>query len=232
MLNPSDMRRLVDLQERSYYLLKWVAQAISEGFISFTTAHQYATFPEAAEPWILRHYLNIPEDARPARDELPVFCAFFSTYLTNSFDLRPNPGMQLYSPGAHCFCPFCSWLVQSPHLKAKKLTRVDKHHATTMRINAMLNLAAEHGLNAREDLIETQLTDRELFVDASLLAYGYDLLQRKKGIANGPAVLALWRGFAWNESGSPRQHFRLSSELILDAEQRIFKLLTTGTRMS
>ena len=69
------------------------------------------------------------------------------------------------------------------------------------------------------------LEDRQTFEDASLLAYGYDLRQREKGIANGPAVLALWRGFAWNESGSPKHDFRLKAKMITAAEERLAALL-------
>lgn len=116
MLNQPQMQRLVDMQHRSYLLLKWVAKAVAEGFVNFDTAHDYSTLPEAAEGWILGHYSNIPDNARPPRDDLPAFCAFFSTYLTNSFDFISNPGRQLYSPDAHCFCPMCSWLVAAPNL--------------------------------------------------------------------------------------------------------------------
>ena len=96
MLNQRELRRLVDMQRRSYLLLKWMAKAVSEGFVNFDTAHDY---------------------------------------------------------------------------------------------------------------------------------YGYDLLQREKGIANGPAVLALWRTFAWNESGSPKRGFRLEAEMIAEAETRLLALL-------
>ena len=225
MLNQPEMRRLVEMQQRSYLLLKWMAKAVSEGFVNFETAHHYSTLPEAAEGWIRRHYLNIPENARPPREDLAAFCAFFSTYLTNSFDLISHPGKRLYSPGAHCFCPICSWLVEAPHLKAKKLTAGDKRRAQTMRINVLMNLAAQYRLGAGEGGIQELLDARQVFEDASLVAYGYDLLQREKGIANGPAVLALWRGFAWNESGSPKQGFRLKAEMIVDAENRLLALL-------
>lgn len=80
------MRRLVDMQHRSDLLLKGMANAVSEGFINFETAHDDSTLSDAAEGWILGHYLNIPDEARPPREDLPAFCAFFSTYLTNSFD--------------------------------------------------------------------------------------------------------------------------------------------------
>jgi hypothetical protein len=225
MLNQSEMRRLVDMQHRSYLLLKWMAKAVAEGFVKFETAHAYSTLSEAAEGWIRSHYLNIPDNARPSLEDLSAFCGFFSTYLTNSFDLISNPGQRRYSPGAHCFCPICSWLAAAPNLKAKKLASGDKRRAQTMRINALMNLAARHRLSVRAGVIEDTLRDRPIFEAASLVAYGCDLLQREKGIANGPAVLALWRGFAWNESGSPKQGFRLKAELIIDAESRLLELL-------
>jgi hypothetical protein len=67
MLNQPEMRRLVDMQQRSYLLLRWMAKAVSEGFVNFETAHHYSTLPEAAEGWIRRHYLNIPDAARRAK---------------------------------------------------------------------------------------------------------------------------------------------------------------------
>ncbi len=83
------------MQRHSYRLLTWMAKAVEDGFIQFDTAHDYSSLPVAAEAWILRHYENIPTDARVAREDLPDFCIFFSTYLENSFDLVPNPGKQL-----------------------------------------------------------------------------------------------------------------------------------------
>src|SRR5689334_19398218 len=109
MFDQRELRRLVDLQQRSYLLFKWMAQAVSKGLIRFDAAHSYSTFPPAAEAWILSHYSNIPDKARPLREDIHAFCAIFSTYLSNSFDLISKPGKQLYSPDAHCFCPMCSW---------------------------------------------------------------------------------------------------------------------------
>ncbi|MEM8670953.1 MAG: hypothetical protein AAGG48_25720 [Planctomycetota bacterium] len=224
------MRRLVDMQRRSYLLLKWMANAVSEGFVDFKTAHDYSTLPEAAEGWILGHYLNLPSGARPPREDLTAYCAFFSTYLTNSFELVSDPGKQLYSPDAHCFCPMCSWLVDAPRLKTKEVLSSDKRRANNMRVSALRSLATENQLNDGKDVADL-LVDRLIYEDASLLAYGYDLRQREKGIANGPAVLALWRGFAWDESGSPKRNFKLTAKSFVDSERRLLMLLkSTGDR--
>src|SRR5262245_57767864 len=105
------IRRAVDLQRRSYTLLRWMDQAIEKGFISYDAAHTYATLSGATQAWIDRHYMDIPVAARPAKEDVPAFSALFATYLEGSFDLVREPGQRLYSPDAHCFCPHCSWLV-------------------------------------------------------------------------------------------------------------------------
>lgn len=225
MLKQRDVQRLVDMQHRSYLLFKWITKSVVDGSLDFTTAHNASALPAAAERWIRSQYLNIPVESRPSLEDLPAFSAFFSTYLTNSFDLIRNPGKQRYSPHAHCFCPMCSWLIDAPNIKAKKLCPADKSQAQAMRVNALSHLAAQQQLDVSKKEIENLLSERITCEDASLLAYGYDLLQREKGIANGPAVLALWRGFAWNEAGSPKKHFRLRAKLIIDAENRLLALL-------
>ena len=77
MLDGNVIRHAVDMQNRSYLLLKWMVKAVEDGFIQFETAHDYSTLPEAAEAWIFGHYLNIPAGARVAREDLGDFCSFF-----------------------------------------------------------------------------------------------------------------------------------------------------------
>ena len=220
-LNREDIRRAIDMQEHSYLLLKWMAKAVEEGFIGLKTAHGYSSLPEAAKAWILRHYLNIPSEARVAQEDLSDFCAFFSTYLENSFDLVPDAGYQLYSPDAHCYCPMCSWLVSAPNLKTKKLTPADKRQALSIKADTIRDVAAEHRVTMTDKDIDAMMNDPRLREAVSLVAYGKDLVRRVKGIATGPAILALWRGFAWTETGSPKKKFRLKAEIILSAEKQL-----------
>ena len=88
-----------------------------------------------------------------------------------------------------------------------------------------MKLAIGNEIKVDERVLAELLRARLAFEDASMVAYADDLIQREKGIANGPAVLALWRGFAWNETGSPKHGFRLKVSLIVEAEERLFKLL-------
>jgi hypothetical protein len=219
MLNSKEVSRAVEMQRHSYHLLQWMAKAVGEGFIQFQTAHNYSSLPEAAQEWVLRHYLNIPANARAAREDVPDFCRFFSTYLETSFELIEDPGQHMYSPHAHCFCPMCSWLVKAPHLKTKKLVPADKKRARKMMAGAVRHIAAEK----RVDLTDGQADAivEELREDCALLAYAYELLKRMKGISSGPAVLALWREFAWLKTGSPKHGYKLTAKAILASEQRL-----------
>ena len=225
MFDHEQLEFAVDLQQRSYRLLKWLADVVRSGLIRFETAHAFASLPEATSSWLAEHLQNIPPDSRPDRAHVGVFANFFSTYLESSFDLHADPGRQLYSPGAHCFCPLCGWLIDAPNLKAKKLRSADKKRAHRMRIDAIHQIAIEQNIATSETDVEELLTRESNLESASLVAYGVELFHRMKGISNGPAVLALWRGFAWNRSGSPKIPFRLTAALILDAEKRLLQLL-------
>jgi len=225
LLEPKQLDLAVEMQAKSYALLKWVGQAVSSGLLSFHTAHQYSSLPPAAKNWIESNYGNIPSAARVDKKDLSVFANFFSTYLENSFDLIANPGKIKYSPDAHRFCPMCSWMVDAPHLKTKSLTTADKKRAVNMQIHALMQLAIDTGA-ALEELRAEEIASHPQTGEASaLLAYGHDLIQRLDAIANGPAVLALWRRFAWSASGSPKPKFQLKAKMILDAESQLRTLL-------
>lgn len=226
LLDPQQLDLAVKMQAKSYALLKWVGQGVSSGLLSFRTAHEYSTLPHAAADWIDKHYLNIPDAARVDQKDIRVFANFFSTYLENSFDLIANPGKIKFSPDAHCFCPMCSWMIDAPNLKTKSLSTADKKRALKMQVHSVIQLSIDFGAKLDESLAETIVSDNG--ETTALLAYGHDLIQRLNATANGPAVLALWRRFAWNLSGSPKPKFRLSAKMILNAESELSVLLSAG----
>ncbi len=56
-------------------------------------------------------------------------------------------------------------------------------------------------------------------------AWAHELTQRLEGYVTGPAVLALWRMFAWTREGSPKKGFTLRAEDVLAAEDELRRLL-------
>jgi len=226
MLNREEISQAVDLQRRSYNLLRWLSTAISKGVIRFDRAHDYTDAAEAAKEWIERHYLNLPPDSRPPTDQLLPFARFFATYMTTSFELVEQPGERLFS-SCGCSCTMCTYLVAAPHLKTKKVLRRDKARARSMKITTIQQLARDCDTNLDRQQAEQLLDSADTAMNISLLAYGEQLIARTRGMSVGPAVLALWREIAWDPKGSPKKNFQLEAADIVNAEESLAKRFTT-----
>ena len=225
-MNPKNMGHAVDLQERSYRLLRWLSSAVSEGTIRFEQAHRYSTVPEAAQEWIRRNYLNLPVDARPADQSpegLEEFANMFGSYLTSSFDLVPEPGVKVAFCECGPDCPYCRWFEAAPHLKTKKLTESDRRRARKLKAEYLASLAKSEGLTLENEMIDELLSDSQVRAHVAMATYGSLLVKRLQGITVGPAALALWREFAWKPEGSPRKDFQLKASSILDSEREVLK---------
>jgi hypothetical protein len=220
MLPIEQLSRAIEIQGRAFKLLQWLAKAIREGFVPLTKAHDVADAAHAAKAWIEGHYHNLPFDCRPEQSELEEFANFFGSYLDTSFDIVEAPA-ERYVSGCGCYCPMCRRLANPQHLKAKSLTKVDKNRAAKLRVRRIEMLALEEGLPFNELLGHESLLDTEVRRCASLSAYGSALLERLRGHSDGPAVLALWRDFAWTAAGAPNRQFKLKAELIHQAEQKL-----------
>jgi hypothetical protein len=226
MLSREEVERAVHLQACGYQLLKWLEKALHDGFIAPEAAGNYATSEDAAFAWIEKHYLNLPNSARPERSDLRAFSNFFSTYLDCTFDLDAKPGKRLYSPDAHCFCPICSWMVQKPHLQPKHVRTSDKKVAEKMKRTFLRRLAEAREVCVTEETLDAMLKDPALRDAIGLCTYAADLLQRLKGIAIGSASLALWRSFAWTPQGSPKKNFVLTADAIMIAQDLLAERLS------
>lgn len=225
MLDPIATTRAVALQERSYQLLLWMADAVKRGFIKFATAHNYGSLPEATEKWITRHYQDIPLRARPDKSDLHDFSRLFTTYLQNSFILREAPGKHRYSPDAHCFCPMCSWLIDAPHLKTKRISPADRRRAGKLQADVIRFMALDLQRDLTDEQIDSIVSEQRHREALSMVTYAHDLFARLKGYAVGPAALVLWRGFAWTPSGSPKKRFSLKAEDILERERQLIETI-------
>jgi hypothetical protein len=221
MLKPEDVERAVDLQQRSYALLRWLADAVDRGTLTFTAAHQFASLPEAAHHWLDRNYETLPHAAQPPRADLRAFANLFASYLETSFDLVEAPGQHKYSPDAHCFCPMCSWLVAAPRLRTKKLTRGDKDRARELQVDALRAIALDLGVDLSDHVVAELQSRPDIYEATAIVAYALEMQRRMNDAGVGPAGLALWRAFAWTREGSPKKGFSLRAQAILDAEATI-----------
>ena len=224
MFDREELELAVDLHARAYNLLRWVSTAITKGVIQFDRAHDYLDESEAARDWIERHFLNLPPSCRPEFDQLEPFAKYFATYLTTSFELVKQPGVQVQS-SCGCFCPICIHLAAAPHLKTIKLTRRDKQRTRNLKLDVLQRLAHENNARLEQQRALALISSANSAMDVSLITYGHHLVARTRGISDGPAVLALWREIAWDEKGSPKKEFQLNSEDILRAKESIAKMI-------
>ena len=222
---PADRLQLaIDIQGRSYRLLRWVAEAIGKGFIPATRAHQYADVADSAYDWIDKHYLNLPTNARPDRTHQREFANFFATYMMSSFDIIEQPGMREVDP-CGCRCRFCSILVKAPHLQTKKLSPKMKQRALRLMVDRIQQLAIESGTPVTPDSAEQIATFEQTRRWAGYSAYGHWLIKRLDGLTDGPSILALWREIAWNKSGSPIPKFELKHADFVEAETSLIRAI-------
>lgn len=224
LLRPDEIEAAVSLQQRSYALLRWAGGNMDEQ--KFDEVHTAGDDLLAARGWLDRNRRRMPPEFRPEERELEAFASFFSTYLLTSFDLVEEPGMRGVSMwGTSCTCEICIYLARAPQLKAKRLERGDKLRAQRLMANRLRQLGTDLGVALAPGREDELLKDPELEEDAALSAYGVQLFERCEGRGDGPEILALWRRFAWTRQGSPKQGFRLSPELVLEAEARLVERL-------
>lgn len=229
MFDRQALTRVIDLQERSYRLLKWTNAALQRKIVSFDTIHESLSLAEAAAEWISRHFENIPPEARPERAQLREFAQLYSSYLATSFELVKQPRIRAVSP-CGCYCAYCTYFAVGSNLKIRRITSAARRDAAELKrlyvcaLTGQLNLA----FAGREQAL---LEEQSLAADVSWATYGRELLRRSEFASQGPGVLVLWREIAWTDprQGAMKPDFALTAERILTAERRLVDFFQKST---
>lgn len=213
----------IEIRDRSYQLLLWIGAAIDKGHLLPSRAAHHTGGPEAAIEWLRSNYDMIPKHIRPDKSSINEFAAFFSTYLTSSFDVVQKPGTRGEGPVQRfgCTCDLCIRIVNAPHLQPKKLYARDKRRAELLMCESLQGLATENGLQLTEQVAAQLVSDQRTRRATAYVAYGNWLILRLKGEADGPAILALWRMIAWDPRGGMRRGFTLEIDDFRAAESEV-----------
>jgi len=225
MFDPQELAETVDLHHKSYELLRWVGKNLRSGTLDFGVTHQAVSSFEAAREWISRHWHNLPASVRPAESQLDSFAHLFSSYLTTSFTLVEKPKRKLISY-CGCYCPYCSYLGRADQLQVKTPSKGARRAAQELKQVYLKALAEENGRRLTGPQLERLLNEPQLKESLALATYAHELIRRTKYASQGEGVLALWRQFAWNEKGSPKQKFKLNTDNILQSERSIISRLS------
>jgi hypothetical protein len=226
MIAQTEIEYALSIQERSFKLLQWLSKAVREGFVPIVLAHDVAGAGDAARFWLQHHLGSLPGACRPTEEELDAFAKFFGTYLETSFELDAKSTTRVTS-ACGCYCPLCRRLSNPQNLRPKSLTPQDKKRAAKLRLRRLEEIALGSGVGFDEDQARSILEIESHRLDASMSAYASALLERLRGFSDGPAVLGLWRDFAWKRDGAPIRNFKLRANDILQAEMRLIGHLTS-----
>lgn len=229
-LDYQQLQRAINIRDRSYELLLWLTEEVGKGTIPLSRVANHSGGPAAVTDWLRTFGFVIPVRLRPAEAEMEAFAAFFSTYLTSSFDVVSKPGTRGEGPISGCACEICARIVSAPHLQAKKLTRADKQRADFLMIESLAALASEHQLVLDEDFAEKTVLAPATRRACAYLSYGDWLIRRLAGESDGPAVLALWRLVAWDTRGGQRRGFELKLADFRLAETKLLAIIRDNQR--
>jgi hypothetical protein len=220
MFDEDRLRETLQLQHKSYELLRWANRAVKEGRLKVAELHGKMSTFEAARSWIERNLSSLPPEARPAPDQVDEFAHLFASYLITSFQVAKQ---RWVSDG--CDCSFCSYLIAVPHLRVKTPSRLDRELARKLKVLALERLALDFELPLFADELERFLAEHpEIERDLALVAWTIEVLRRGEFRGQGEPVLALWREVAWKD-GRPDRKFEPTPERVLTAQARVGDLL-------
>ncbi len=215
------MARALTLQKKGYALVRYMAGLSDIGAVSRRGTHDAFSDAQVARLWLDEARPMIPDDYLPNDDaDLDAFANLVASYLLTSFELEKPRENQRSVDGAWC-CFMCVRIEQMSGLRPRKLRRSDKKRADMLQEDYLEDLATEIGRVMTPEAVEHVASDASLREPLAMVTYGRELLKRLEGHVEGPAVLALWRRFAWLRTGSPRKGFQLTVEVMLDAQERV-----------
>jgi hypothetical protein len=221
MLDREEIALAIELHRKAYGLLRWISDAVAKGELTFSRAHEYATASESFRDWLVTYTRQVPGRWRPRMSverEVDMFANLFASYLLTSFELVAEPGLRLATADRCCTCAMCQHLVAAPHLRLRRISVRERTRARALKLEHLGRLAAERQQPLTDELARVILDGEKTAEATAIATYGYALVARCNGSPGEPALLALWREFAWTQAGSPRKGFEFETALCLDAE--------------
>jgi hypothetical protein len=224
----ADVERALRLRKAGYLHLRRFDELCRAKRLPPAELERILADQASAAEWLRLSTGSLPPELRPAPGDREALAGLLTSYLRTTFALDLSPGRRLHSEGGHCFCPWCSFMVDNPFLRPRKLGRREKERADELRRARLRRHRDELGLVVDDAVLNALAKDAERRPALSLCAYVDDLFRRFAGGGDGPAALALWRDFAWKPTGSPRHAFRLTARDVLAAERTWRDALTAA----
>jgi hypothetical protein len=87
MFDRDQVDEILDLQRRSYALLRWIDATVQSGTLPLGSLHGALDASHAAAEWLSRNAASLPPNARPPQGKLEKFAHLFASYLVTSFQI-------------------------------------------------------------------------------------------------------------------------------------------------
>lgn len=224
MFDRDHVDEILDLQRRSYALLRWIDANVQRGTLPIGSLHGALDAAGAAVEWLSRNAASIPTDARPPKGKLEKFAHLFASYLVTSFEVAARKKVR-----AACGCELCSYLVAVPNLKVRAPSRLDEEIAEQVKLDCLEAIALEEEAPLFRSELETFINaNPDLSRPVAIVTYLRELDRRSTYRGQGRPVLALWRQFAWKD-GRATRNFELTADEVLRAQQVIRERLRQTT---
>ena len=225
MFETKRLAHLIDLQARSYKLLLWLEGAYVNRKLNFTNFHRSVQGSSAISAWLSEFYNDLPHETKPPdRKSISEFAGILDTYISSSFEVDRD------EEWSGCQCSLCVFSLAKIRIKRVKLTREHRFKAKKLNKRALKKLVNIHYPPARDRYLEKLVKLARLKEDIAILAWADRLDNRAEGIGEGPAIVALWRAFAMDETGRTKQGFEMTSEFIFSAQNRLIAFLDADHR--
>lgn len=216
MFNTDELQQTLALKENSYETFLWIKKKMRTSH-SLSKVKAFAEVSLDTENWVKKNYNAIPNKYRPLQEEIPKFSFLLCSYFHIAFILNGDFTKTYSWPKKVLYFVLHDMMPQFS-ISLRKVSKADKHNAEKMMLNQLIHMTKEVCLEMKPPLLEKMLEAKHLHEPLAMCAYANDLLQRQKGQFSGAPVLVLWRKFAWNSHGNPKKNFKLTTEMILNAE--------------
>ncbi len=224
MFDRDQVDEILDLQRRSYALLRWIDAKVQSGTLPLGSLHGALDASRAAAEWLSRNAASLPANTRPPEGKFEKFAHLFASYLVTSFEVSARKKIR-----AACGCELCSYLVDVPNLRVRAPSNLDRQVAGQLKLDCLEALAVEAGVPlVRAELESIVGREPELARPLAIVAYVRELARRSEFRGQGRPVLALWRELAW-KGGRPDKSFALTADEVLDAQDTIRDRLRSVT---
>ena len=98
MFNFKEIEKIIELQESSYNLFKWINKLLkttkSRKNTLFDEVHQTVNYYTGCLTCVAKHYSSIPLVAKPRKEDLEPFTHLLTSYLQTLFEVSPNEVLQ------------------------------------------------------------------------------------------------------------------------------------------